>query len=182
MVEGWTIRQAALNSVKHLLVTCLFKETVWSFTESLEFDAFLFSRPCNTSNVLHLMLGSQLSPVGLTSPSEPWNKKQKLKSLLTNPSLVDTKPGNSIGLIKLIGLVCPARGLTCQSKMDVGAVTNSRNSFSFPPEAGVRISLTGIHVIWQACASCRCQSIRRVFTMLSHLWSVMHENSSLKRF
>lgn len=57
------------------------------------------------------------------SPSESLNNGLKLKSLLTNPSLVDTKPGNSIGLIKLIGSVCPERRAACQSNMDVSAVT-----------------------------------------------------------
>lgn len=47
--------------------------------------------------------------------------------------------------------------------MDVCAVTNSGNSFPFPLEAGVRISLTAVHVIGQACASCSCQSIREEF-------------------
>lgn len=118
------------------------------------------------------MLGALLFPVWLTSPSEPWNKKLKLKSLLTNPSLADTKSGNTIGLIKLIGLVCPARGLTCQSNMDVCAVTNSGNSFSFPLEAGVRIGLTTVHVIGQACADCSCQSIRKEFSSCFHSFEV----------
>lgn len=91
----------------------------------------------------------------------PLNKRLKLKSLLTNPSLVDTKPGNTIGLIKLIGSVCPERGLACQSYVDVSAVTNSGSGFSLLLEAGGRINLTVERVIGQNCAGCSCQSISK---------------------
>lgn len=108
----------------------------------------------------------------LQAPVNPETKKLKLKSLLTNPSLVDTKPGNTIELIKLIGLVCPARGLTCQSNMDVCAVTNSGNGFSFPLEVRVEISLTAVHVIGQACADCSCQSISEEFSQCFYTFEV----------
>lgn len=45
------------------LVTCLFKGTIWSFTESQESDVFLFSRPGKTPNFFQQMLGAQLFPV-----------------------------------------------------------------------------------------------------------------------
>lgn len=111
------------------------------------------------------------------SPSESLNNGLKLKSLLTNPSLVDTKPGNSIGLIKLIGSVCPERRAACQSNMDVSAVTNSGNIFSSPLEAGGRINLTVERVIGQNSAGCSCQSVSEELSIsdpshhAAHLWS-----------
>lgn len=113
----------------------------------------------------------------LASPSESLNKRLKLKSLLTNPSLVDTKSGNTIELIKLIGCVCPERRLACQSNVDVSAVTNSGNSFSLPLEAGGRINLTVERVIGQNCAACSCQSVSEELSIsdplhnAAHLWS-----------
>lgn len=82
----------------------------------------------------------------LTSSSESRNKKPKLKSCRTNPSLVDTKPGNTIGLIKLIGSVCPERRPACQSNTDVCAVINAGTGSPLPswsrrknqPDSGAR--------------------------------------------
>lgn len=118
----------------------------------------LYKTPTNTC-LMHICFLSDLQWKRLASPSESLNKRLKLKSLLTNPSLVDTKPGNTIGLIKLIGPVCPERRPACQSNADVSAVTNSGNGFSFPLEASGRINLTVERVIGQNCAGCSCQSI-----------------------
>lgn len=56
--------------------------------------------------------------------------------------------------------------------MDVCAVKNSGNSFSFPLEARVRINLTAVHVNGQACASCSCQSITEEFSSCFHTFEV----------
>ncbi len=139
----------------------------------------LYETPTNSClmHIYHPPTMSDLQWKRLASPSESLNKRLKLKSLLTNPSLVDTKPGNTIGLIKLIGSVCPERGPACQSNVDVSAVTNSGNGFSFPLEAGGRINLTVERVIGQNCAGCSCQSISEELSISSpfhnaaHLWS-----------
>lgn len=104
----------------------------------------------------------------------PETKKPKLKSLLTNPRLVDTKPGDTIGLIKLIGSVCPERGPACQSNTDVSAVTNSGHGFSFPPGAGGRINLTVERVIGQNHADCSCQSISEELSISRHFLNAAH--------
>ena len=105
---------------------------------------------------MHIYFLSGLQCKWLVNPS---NKRLKLKSLHTNLSLVDTKPRNTIRLIKVIGSVCPERRPVCQSNVDVSAVTNAGNSFSFPLEAGGRINLTVERVIGQNCAACSCQSV-----------------------
>lgn len=136
----------------------------------------LYETPTNAC-LLHIYFLSDFQSKRLASPSESSNKRLKLKSLLTNLSLVDTKPGNTIGLIKLIGSVCPKRRPVCQSNVDVSAVTNSGNGFSPLPEAGGRINLTVERVIGQNCAACSCQSVSEELSISDPSHNTAHLSS-----